>query len=227
MLSSRLHSIVFALQYKHYVNICCEFMPNNREFGFNSLSFCFSSIQIFRGRMDTCSDSSGRSTQPAVLVFFGTWRRIQTISFRSSLLASMARVKPARRSIFIPWRSQTASLPTAPTKVRYSETLSKIPLKKGGKSLTTCYEYWMWICHWSCRQTWSRLLLRLQIIKTCMPSTCCGKKKKCGKSRILASSAKRTKWFSKWDKYVDCYCVSNWISSSFSVRGAFNLIISH
>lgn len=31
MLSSRLHSIVLALQYKHYVNICCEFKPNNRE----------------------------------------------------------------------------------------------------------------------------------------------------------------------------------------------------
>lgn len=53
------------------------------------------------------------------------------------------------------------------------------------------------------------------------------RKTKCGKSRILDSSAKRTKWFSKWDKYVDCYCVSNWIRSSFSVRGAFNLLISH
>lgn len=135
--------------------------------------------------MDTCSDLFGRSTQPAVLAFFGTWRRIQTISFRSSLLASTVRVKPARRSIFIPLRSQTASLPTAPTKVWYSETLSKIPLKKGGKSLTTCYEYWMWICHWSCRQTWSRLLLHLQIIETCMPSTCCGKKKNVARAEFL------------------------------------------
>lgn len=173
--------------------------------------------------MDTCSDSSGRSTQPAVLVFFGTWRRIQTISFRSSLLASMARVKPARRSIFIPLRSQTAFHPTAPTKVWYSETLSKIPLKKrgGGESHNM-----LWVIEAVDRHDQDYCYAYKSLRPACLRHAV-ERKTKCGKSRILDSSAKRTKWFSKWDKYVDYYCVSNWICSSFSVRGAFNLLISH
>lgn len=173
--------------------------------------------------MDTCSDSSGRSTQPAVLAFFGTWRRIQTISFRSSLLASMARVKPARRSIFIPLRSQTAFHPTAPTKVWYSETLSKIPLKKkgGGESHNM-----LWVIEAVDRHDQDYCYAYKSLRPACLRHAV-ERKTKCGKSRILDSSAKRTKWFSKWDKYVDYYCVSNWICSSFSVRGAFNLLISH
>lgn len=169
--------------------------------------------------MDTCSDSSGRSTQPAVLVFFGTWRRIQTISFRSSLLASMARVKPARRSIFIPLRSQTASLPTAPTKVFFR---GKIPLKKGGEKSHNM----LWVIEAVDRHDQDYCYVYKSLRPACLRHAV-ERKTKCGKSRILDSSAKRTKWFSKWDKYVDCYCVSNWIRSSFSVRGAFNLIISH
>lgn len=78
---------------------------------------------IPRGRRDTCSDSFGKSIPPAALVFFGTWRRTQTTSSRSSQLASMGKAKPAKRSIFAPSRRQTASPPTAPIKVSCSEIL--------------------------------------------------------------------------------------------------------
>lgn len=74
-----------------------------------------------RDRKDTCSDSFGRSTPQAALVFCGTWRRRQTTSSRSNRLASMGKAKRARRSIFEPSRSQTASPPTALIKVSSSE----------------------------------------------------------------------------------------------------------
>lgn len=51
MLSSRLHSIAFALQYKHYANICCEFMPNNWIQFTIVLFFFYSNIQRQDGHM--------------------------------------------------------------------------------------------------------------------------------------------------------------------------------
>lgn len=76
---------------------------------------------IARDRKGTCSDSFAKLTPPAALAFFGTWRRRRTTSSRSSRLVFMEKARPARRSIFAPWRSQIASLPTAQIKVSSSE----------------------------------------------------------------------------------------------------------